>query len=95
MSSWYPKLKAKLLSRFSLDSKFPENHASHCRGKEGGGGEGVWRRTSFTRGSWGSGDPQELINKIILVVGYVTLIDRQMKFINLWNSSRTGIDKVD
>ena len=43
----------------------------------------------------GSGDPQEQINKIILVVGYVTLIDRQMKFINLWNSSRTGIDKVD
>ena len=59
------------------------------------GGRGVRRRRSFTRGPWGSGDPQELINKIILVVGYVTLIDRQMKFINLWNSSRTGIDKVD
>ena len=56
---------------------------------------GVRRRRSFTRGPWGFGDPQELINKIILVVGYVTLIDRQVKFINLWNSSRTGIDKVD
>ena len=33
---------------------------------------------------------QELINKIVLVVGCVTLIDRQVKFINLWNSSRMG-----
>ena len=38
---------------------------------------------------------QELINKIVLVVGYVTLIDRQVKLLNLWNSSRTGTDKID
>ena len=33
MSSWYPKLKAKLLP-FCPDFKFPENHAPHS-GEEG------------------------------------------------------------
>ena len=38
---------------------------------------------------------QELINKIVLVVGCVTLIDRRVKFIFYGIRVAWGIDKID